>query len=79
MALPDPGDEVHGVGRGEGDMDGDRHQDADRKAGASGMRTRERPQNYSSVRREGGGIRTVVQGKGEGGGQRETGTKRKIQ
>ena len=31
------------------------------------MRTRECPGNYSSVRREGGGIRTAVQGKGEGG------------
>ena len=79
-ALPDPGDEGHGVGRGGGgDTDGDRRQEADKKAGASGMRTREHPQNYSSVRREGGGIRTVVRGKGEGGrGQRETGTKRKI-
>ena len=30
------------------------------------MRTREHPRNYSSVRREGGGIRTVVREKGEG-------------
>ena len=32
------------------------------------MRMRECPQNYSSVRREGGGTRTVVRGKGEWGG-----------
>ena len=63
-------------GRGE-DTDRDRRQEADRKAGASGMRTRESPRRYSSVRREGGGKRTVVRGKGEGGGAGETGTKRK--
>ena len=73
-ALPDPGDEGHGVGRGGEDTDGDRRQEADRKAGASGMRMRERPRNYSSVRREGGGTRTVVRGKG----QRETGTKKTL-
>ena len=67
-ALPDPDDDCHGVGRRGGDTDGDRRQEANRKAGASRMRMRERPQNYSSVRREGGGTRTVVRGKGEGGG-----------
>ena len=39
------------------------------------MRMRERPRNYSPVCREGGGTRTVVQGKGEGG-ELETGTKK---
>ena len=39
-ALQDPGDEGQGVGRGGGeDTYGDRRQEADRKAGASGMRT----------------------------------------
>ena len=44
------------------------------------MRMRERPRNYSPVRREGGGTRTVVRGKGEGGGrgQRETGIKKTL-
>ena len=63
-ALPDPDDEGHGVGRGGGeDTYGDRRQETYREAGASGMRMRERPQSYSSVRREGGGTRTVVRGK----------------
>ena len=39
---------------------------------------RELPRNYSSVRREGGGIRTVVRVKGGGGGGRERLAPRKL-
>ena len=72
-ALSDPDDEGHGVGRGGEDKDGDRRQKPPGQPGPAG---RACPRNYSPVRREGGGTRTVVRGKGEGGGgQRETGTK----
>ena len=58
-ALSDPDDEGHGVGRGGEDKDGDRRQKTPGRPGPAG---RACPRNYSPVRREGGGTRTVVRG-----------------
>ena len=65
-ALPDPDDEDHGVGREGGGQGRRPASEATRKARASGSGC-VRPRNYSPVRREGGGTRTVVRGKGDGG------------
>ena len=50
-------------GGGE-DKDGDRRRKPPGRPGLAG-RGYERPRNYPPVRREGGGTRTVVRGKGE--------------
>ena len=62
-ALSDPEDEGHGVGRGGEDKYGDRSQKPPGRPGPAG-RGCACPRNYSPVRREGGGTRTVVRVKG---------------
>ena len=68
-ALQDPGDKGQGVGRvGGRTRTGTGVRKPKGRPGPEGCGRAERPRKYSSVHREGSGTRTVVQGKGGGGG-----------
>ena len=67
--LRDPEDDGHGIGRGGGGGHGRGPETTKHPTGRPGQQGQgraERPQKYSSVRMEGIGTRTVVQGKEEG-------------